>query len=351
VRSAVASIRAWTGRHPVAVTVACTLAVTVALVLGLWDKRDDFAAALSDASVWILASAAALQVVWLIARSEAWHVCVGAAGGAVGRRRLYRASAVGYLGNLFNSHFGMGVRIAALRRSAPTDSPNVSTLITAEMPIIVIEVALAAICSFTLIGPLGLPWWAPVIFLAVALGVVIALTRLANGRREGFWAGLGVMRGLGSRNTIVALVMFATGAQVVRNWVVLQGLGVDVSVLDSVALLIGAAVVGLFPVGPTLGVATAVLILGSNGIAVTAAAGALLTATGAAGALCFAGWALLDRMRPSSRRLPVPVPRRAVPAPVPLAPVPVPLPLPVPVPLAVAEPVSPSAGGAARRGW
>ncbi len=172
---------------------------------------------------------------------------------------------------------------------------------------------------------------------------MIALTRLANDRREGFWAGLGVMRGLGSRNRIVALVMFATGAQVVRNWVVLQGLGVDVSVLDSVALLIGAAVVGLFPVGPTLGVATAVLILGANGVAVTAAAGALLTATGAAGALCFAGWALVDRMRPSSRRVPVLLPSVPLPS-VPLPSVPVPR-VPVPAPVAVAESVSPSAGG------
>ena len=170
------------------------------------------------------------------------------------------------------------------------------------MPIIVIEVALAAICSFTLIGPLGLPWWAPAIFLGIAAAIVIGLTRLANGRRDGFWAGLAVMRGLGSRNRIIALVMFATGAQVVRNWLVLEGLDVDVSMLDSVALLIGAAVVGLLPIGPTLGVATAVLILGSNGVALTAAAGALLTATGAAGALCFAAWALVDRIRPSGRR-------------------------------------------------
>ncbi len=266
-----------------AVTVAGTLLVTAALAFGLWDKRDEFAAALGDASVWILAGAAALQVLWLISRSEAWHVCVAAAGGAVDRRRLYRASAVGYLGNLFNSHFGMGVRIAALRRSAPESSPKVSTLITAEMPIIVIEVALAAICSFTLIAPLGLPWWAPAIFLGIATAIVIGLSRLANGRRDGFWAGLAVMRGLGSRNRIIALVMFATGAQVVRNWLVLEGLDVDVSMLDSIALLIGAAVVGLLPVGPTLGVATAVLILGSNGVALTAAAGALLTATGAAG--------------------------------------------------------------------
>jgi hypothetical protein len=41
-----------------------------------------------------------------------------------------------------------------------------------------------------------------------------------------------------------------------------------------------------------------VLILGSNGVAVVAAAGALLTATGAVGSLLFAGWAAADRLRP-----------------------------------------------------
>ena len=327
-KAALLSTRAWFGRHPVAVTLVCTLAVTAALVYGLWDKREDFSDAIGSASWAILAAAAALQVVWLVARSEAWHVCVGAAGGDVDRRRLYRASAVGYLGNLFNSHVGMGVRIAALRRSSPRDSPNISTLITAEMPIIVVEIALAAICSFTLIGPLGLAWWAPVIFLAVAAAIFYAVTKLSRGKRHGFWAGLGVMRGLRSRWLIIGLVMFATGGQVVRNWVVLQGLGVDVSVFDAMALLIGAAVVGLLPVGPTLGVTTAVLILGSNGVAVTAAAGALLTATGAVGALLFAGWALADgtwlRWRRSQD-----VPAETRPEPVPIeGPVPEPLPEP-----------------------
>ena len=107
------------------------------------------------------------------------------------------------------------------------------------------------------------------------------------------------MRGLRSRNTIIGLVIFAVSAQVFRNWLVLQGIGVDISVFDAMALLIGAAVFGLLPVGPTLGVATAVVILGANGVAVTAAAGALLTATGAVGALCFATWALFDRIQRS----------------------------------------------------
>jgi len=286
-------------RHPAATTVIGSLVVAVALVIGLWNKREDFVEAFTSASLIVLAAAIALQVLWLVARSEAWHVCVEAAGGSVSRRRLYRAAAVGYLGNLFNPNFGLGVRIAALRRSAPADSPGPGVLIAAELPIVVVEAVLAAVLSFTLIAPLGMPWWVAVLILAVSVAVIGGLTRFVRHRREGFWRGLEVMRSSGTRTTIILLVMFATGMQVVRNLVVLQGLGVDVSVLDSVALLIATAAIGLLPVGPTLGAATAVLILGSNGPAVVAAAGALLTATGAVGALCFAGWALADRLRPS----------------------------------------------------
>jgi len=289
----------WMRRHPAATTVIGSLVVAVALVIGLWNKREDFVEAFTSASLIVLAAAIALQVLWLVARSEAWHVCVEAAGGSVSRRRLYRAAAVGYLGNLFNPNFGLGVRIAALRRSAPADSPGPGVLIAAELPIVVVEAVLAAVLSFTLIAPLGMPWWVAVLILAVSVAVIGGLTRFVRHRREGFWRGLEVMRSSGTRTTIILLVMFATGMQVVRNLVVLQGLGVDVSVLDSVALLIATAAIGLLPVGPTLGAATAVLILGSNGPAVVAAAGALLTATGAVGALCFAGWALADRLRPS----------------------------------------------------
>jgi hypothetical protein len=50
-------------------------------------------------------------------------------------------------------------------------------------------------------------------------------------------------------------------------------------------------------VGPSLGAGAAVLILGAHGVAAVAAAGALLTATAAVGAACFAAWALVDRVR------------------------------------------------------
>ncbi len=280
------------------VTIAGSLLVGGALVFGLWGKRGDFAAALGLAPLWILAAAILLHVVWLIARSEAWHVCVGAAGGHVSRRRLYRAASLGYLGNIFNGQFGLGVRIAALRRSAPVDSPKPSVLIAAELPIVVVEVCLAALTSFTLVAPLGVPWWVPLICFAFGLTVIAVLTRVARDRREGFWKGFAVMRGLQGRTSIIALVVFAVCAQIARNWLVLQGIGVDGSVFDATALLIAIAVIGLLPVGPSLGAAAAVLILGADGVAATAAAGALLTATAAVGALCFASWALVDRFRP-----------------------------------------------------
>ena len=161
---------------------------------------------------------------------------------------------------------------------------------------VVIEVALAAICSFTLVGPLGLPWWSPVIAFTATVAVIAGLQRLARHRREGFWSGLAVLRGLRGRNRVIALVILAVVVQIGRNWLLLNWSGVDASMLDATALLIGLAVLGLLPVGPGLGAAAAVLILGTNGVAATAAVGTLLTVTAAVGAICFATWALVDRL-------------------------------------------------------
>ena len=79
--------------------------------------------------------------------------------------------------------------------------------------------------------------------------------------------------------------------------------GLVTPVLDSVALLIGMAAVGVLPVGPSVGAASAVIIFGTDAGA-AAAAGALLTATAAVAALVFAATALLGTLR----RSPAPAP-------------------------------------------
>jgi hypothetical protein len=81
---------------------------------------------------------------------------------------------------------------------------------------------------------------------------------------------------------------------VLRNWLMLRAIGVDVSIFSSMALLIVMFTVGQLPIGPSTGPAATVLILGSHGIAATAAAGVLVTLTGILGTLVFASWALAD---------------------------------------------------------
>ena len=66
---------------------------------------------------------------------------------------------------------------------------------------------------------------------------------------------------------LIALVCLAVVIQIARNWLLLNWSGVDASVFDSTALLIGLAVIGLLPIGPSLGAATTVLILGADGVA------------------------------------------------------------------------------------
>jgi uncharacterized membrane protein YbhN (UPF0104 family) len=295
IRARVAAIRSMLRRHPTMVSLGGGTLVAVALAIGLAGHGHDFLVALGSAPFWVLGAAIGLHVLWLLARSEAWRVCIGAAGGSVGRRSLFHASSIGYLGNIFNGQFGLAVRIGALRRSSPAECPRAPVLLVAELPIVVVEIALAAIFSFTLVAPLGVPWWAPLVAFAAVGGIFAGMQRVARNRRTGIWRGIAVLRETRGSGRIVALVCLAVVIQIARNWLLLNASGVDASVFDSTALLIGLAVVGLLPIGPSLGAATAVLILGTNGVAASAAAGALLTATAAAGAICFASWALIDR--------------------------------------------------------
>ena len=270
------------------------VAATAVLVAVIWDRRDEFGEAITSAPLWILAAASLLQLIALLARTDAWHVCVRAAGGTLERRPLYRAAGVGYLGSQLNAQAGTAARIAALRRMHPGDSPKVPALIAAEVPIIVVEGIFGALASFTLVGPLGLPWWAPLGFFVVAIVVLDMLRRISRGHEAGWRAGLAVLRSLKGRNHTIALVSVAIAAQITRTWLTLEAVGVEASVFDATAVLIAVSTLGQLPIGPGVGAAATVLILGSGGVAAAAAAGVLLTATGTIGALLYVAWAGAD---------------------------------------------------------
>ena len=269
--------------------------VTCILGFVLFGRRHEFVAALKSAPISLVGAAVVLQIVALLARTEAWLVSVRAAGGSVSRRLLFRAAGVGYLASVVNGSLGLAARIASLRRVAPKDSPRVPALLAAEVPIITVEVALAALFSFTLVSPLGVAWWIPAIAVALMTGVVIGLRRFCERHRKGLWAGLTVIRKK-ARWRLIAFTLTAVCAQVARNWLMLHAIGEDVSIFDAMALLIAMFTLGQLPIGPSIGPAAAVLILGSHGVAASAAAGVLLAVSGMIGSICYATWALADRL-------------------------------------------------------
>ena len=292
----IAGLRDFGRRRRTLITVFGSLATAAILAFLLAGRRDEFAAALSGAAASVLAVTVLLQIVSLLARSEAWHLTIREAGGTVDRRVLYRASSMGVLGGLLNAQAAVAARIAALRRSSPDVSPRVPTLIAAEFPILAVEAALAALTAFTLVGPLGLPWWLPLICLALIGAASAGLRQLALRKGRELWRGLAIVRSLRGGSRLIGFVLVAVFAQIFRNWLLLHAVGVNASFFDAIAVLIAVVTLAQLPVGPGVGAAAAVLILGSDGVAAAAAAGVLMTVTGTIGGLFFAGWAGADRL-------------------------------------------------------
>ena len=125
------------------------------------------------------------------------------------------------------------------------------TLIAAEFPILAIEAMLAAVASFTLVAPLGLPWWLPIVGFVVVgerQRRATAGSRCARGGSSG--AGLAVLRSVRGGSRVIGFVLVAVFSQILRNWLLLHAVGVDASLFDATAVLIAVVTLGQLPVGP-----------------------------------------------------------------------------------------------------
>jgi len=274
------------------------------LALALGGRWTALTHALAAVPLVTIAGAALLQLVSLVGRSEAWNRCVRSAGGTVSRDQLYRVASLGYLGNIVNGELGFAIRTAALRRVAPDRTPKLGALAVTEVPIVLVEAALAVLVAFTLVDPLGLPWWLPIACFALTAALGLGLRRLALRRGlAGWWRGLTILHDRNERARMAGFVLLSMIAQILRNWILLRAVGVDASVFDATAVLVATAVLGLLPIGPSVGAGAFVLILGAHGVAAVASAGLLLAGTGALGALAYASWALADHLWDSRAHL------------------------------------------------
>jgi len=269
-------------RRRVILTALGTLVTVGVLAFVLAGRGSQFSAALLAAPIWVLALAALLHLASLVTRGEAWNGCVAAAGGTVPRRVVFRAAGVGSLASVISAQLGVAARIGALRRSAPETCPRIPAMMAAEVPIVAVEATLAALFMFTLVGPLDLPLWLPFVAIAVMFAAMFGLRGVARRRRSGLWLGLAALRDLQGRGRLVVLVV--------------------IEVFDAIAVLIVTVSLSPLPIGPSVGAAAAVLILGAHGVAATTAGGLLLTVTGIVGALSFAAWACGDHLLVGLRR-------------------------------------------------
>jgi hypothetical protein len=97
-----------------------TLVTIGLLALVLAGRGSQFSAALLAAPIWVLSLAALLHLASLVTRSEAWNGCVGAAGGTVPRRVVFRAAGVGSLASVISAQLGVAARIGARDLSPDT---------------------------------------------------------------------------------------------------------------------------------------------------------------------------------------------------------------------------------------
>ena len=101
--SGMPGVRRYHGPLAVGAGIAVVLAGAWALLAG---HGAAFLAAVRGVSWWTLVLAVGLHLVAVVARSEAWHVSVRAAGSTLGRRCCYQVASLGFAANVVAPSFG-----------------------------------------------------------------------------------------------------------------------------------------------------------------------------------------------------------------------------------------------------
>jgi hypothetical protein len=250
-------------------------------------RHEELLTAVATVPPATLLGLAALHLLGLVARSEAWRLSLGAIGGApLARRVVHTANAGAFVVGSLEAHATMPARIALLRRLAGHDAPHPGHVAVADLPMLLIEVAIAAL----LLGMTG-EWWAPP---AAAGALVVA--RLAAGRKA--TRGLAVLADVRRRAALTGLVAFIVCCGLARIWLTLSLVHLDASPSEVAVAFAMLGAFGLLPLGPSAPPGAMLVLSGSAG---ALAAGLVLSATSITGVLLYAGLlAFVETNRPSA---------------------------------------------------
>lgn len=140
--------------------------------------RTDVAASAQRLPLGTIAAVTLLHLVSLLVRAEAWRLALGAVNGRrVPRPALHAASAGAFLAGAAESHSALPVRMALLRRLAPTEAPRVSEMALADAPILLLELGATLVLVAAAAGGLpGVPRAG--VAGALTLGLAVSATTL-----------------------------------------------------------------------------------------------------------------------------------------------------------------------------
>jgi hypothetical protein len=271
---------------------ALALLPIAALAVAVAGSAGDVARAVASVSPFAFAVASGLTMVSLLARSEQWGVSLAAAGATTPRRLVHAASAANYAVGSACAQLGHVARVAALRRIAPDDVPPLSTMVVAEARGAVAGLAVSVLLLAAVAHPLGLEPG----FVALAVGataLVFAVLALVHHRAPEHRLARGIAALVepryGWRLALATAVAYA--AQIARAYVVLDALGVDVTVQAAVVVYLAGGIANTLPMGGTVGTAAAMSVVSGSHLAVGAGAGLVFTAASVAASVVYVAWA------------------------------------------------------------
>ncbi|MFT4050296.1 MAG: lysylphosphatidylglycerol synthase domain-containing protein [Solirubrobacterales bacterium] len=265
------------------------LAVGV-LVIALWSHFDEIVEARKLISTESLIALAALHLIALVLRAEAWGRCVAAAGAPIEGRLLHSSSALRFLADtIVPTYIGAWVRIGLVRRyDAPraaaegaTPTPTIGQMFTADGLMLLVEAVLTVVLVVLAVMTSSLEWWWIAVF-ALAVVLLLLLVRWIFRRYQDreFAKTARVLQNSGERYRLAALLAIVLTIQPVRFYIAFKALGLDPSMSDALLAFLLTTVFNALPIGPgPSSIAASATLFAGEGIDRAALAGIVLLGT------------------------------------------------------------------------
>lgn len=258
-----------------------TLGSVALLVILLLPHRSSISTALANAPAGTVTLLTLLSLVALALRTETWRVALNAAGRHPPRADLHAANGGAFVVGVVNHYVAMWVKIWLLRRMEGERAARLLQLVAVDFAGLILEVIAVTGLVIYAAFHVAVAWWVPVLMLLGAAAMVfLALVLRRRYPDHHAVQGLSVLLRGSYGWRVVALLALVFAAQILRTWLALRAVGLDLPISYGVLVFVVTGVLGALPSGiaaaPT---AASLIVLSSHGVGAAAGSGVLVTAS------------------------------------------------------------------------